>query len=92
VTSQVCLEQLTKVKLYGTLATTVPLYNISTLCNRNEILKNIYHFSESLKGMQRIEERHAAREPQFGHPWCITNGCVNFKQVKDMHLGEQLLS
>jgi len=29
------LERLAKVMLFGTLATTVPLYNISTLCNRN---------------------------------------------------------
>jgi len=28
------LERLAKAKLYGTLATTAPLYNISTLCNK----------------------------------------------------------
>jgi len=36
VTSQFFLERLAKVILYGTLATTVPFYNISTLCNRNK--------------------------------------------------------
>jgi len=58
--------------LYGTLATTVPFYNISTICNRNK--KQIYKFSASSKSrMQRFEEPHAAREPQFafGHP-CST--------------------
>jgi len=33
------LERLVKVILFGTLATTVPLHNISTLCNRNEKYK-----------------------------------------------------
>jgi len=30
------LERLAKVILHGTLVTTVPLNNISTLCNRNK--------------------------------------------------------
>jgi len=41
------LERLPKVILYGTLATTEPFYNISTLCNRNK--KQIDNFSESSK-------------------------------------------
>jgi len=57
------LERLTKLILYGTLATIAPLYNISTLCNRNK--KQTYNFREKLK------EPHVAREPRFGHPWRI---------------------
>jgi len=42
------------------LANTVPLYNISTLCNKNK--KQICNFSETSKScIQRFEE------PQFGH-------------------------
>ena len=34
----------------------------------------MYDFSESTKsGMQRFEEPHAARVPQFGPPWFITS-------------------
>jgi len=33
-----------------------------------------YNFSESTKSrMQRLEEQHASREPQFGHPSNITS-------------------
>jgi len=33
----------------------------------------MYNFSESSKSrMQRFEEPHAAREPQFGHPSSMT--------------------
>jgi len=35
-TSSFFLERLAKVILYGTLATTVPFYNISALCKRNK--------------------------------------------------------
>jgi len=60
-------------KLYGTLATTAPLYSISTLCNGNK--KQIYNFLESSKSrMQRFEVPHVAVEPQFGHPWYMANG------------------
>ena len=47
VTSYFLLERLENVILYGTLATTVPFYKTSTLCNRNKI--QIYNISESSK-------------------------------------------
>jgi len=49
VTSQYFLERLAKVILYGTLANTVPFYNISTLWNENnkEQLYNILESSNS---------------------------------------------
>jgi len=32
----------------------------------------MYNFLESSKSrMQRFEELHAVREPQFGHPWLM---------------------
>jgi len=68
VTSQFFLEQLAKVLLCGTRAATVPFYNISTLFNRNK-KKQMYKFSDRSKSrMQRFEEPHAARKPQFGRP------------------------
>ena len=79
VTSLFLLERLAKVTLYGTLATAVPFYNISILCNRNKTKEQIYNFSESSKSrMKRLEEfhekMHAAREQQFGHSWDTVNG------------------
>ena len=59
VTSLFLLERLAKVTLYGTLATAVPFYNISILCNRNKTKEQIYNFSESSKSrMKRFEEFH----------------------------------
>jgi len=38
----------------------------------------MYNFSENSKGrMQRFEELHAAREPQFGHPCNTTTYAQN---------------
>jgi len=36
VTPYIFLKRLAKIILYGTLATTIPFYNTSTLCNRNK--------------------------------------------------------
>jgi len=46
------LERLAEVILYRTLATKAPLYNISTLCNRNK--KQINRFSESSKAACKV--------------------------------------
>jgi len=62
-------QRLTKVILYGTLATTEPFYNISTLCKEIKNKKQMCNFSQSSKRrMQSLEEPLATHEPQFGHP------------------------
>jgi len=33
--------------------------------------------------MQRFEEPHAAREPQFGHPWHITLAAIRNDLLND---------
>jgi len=54
------LERLAKVILYGTLATTVPFNNISTLCSRNK--KQIYNFSEAQRAAAWPPLLHAIAE------------------------------
>jgi len=57
------LEQLAKVLPYGTLATTVPFYNISTLAIEIKNKEQIYNFSKSSKSrMNRFKELHATRK------------------------------
>jgi len=52
---------LANVILYGSLATTLPFHNFSTLCKRNK--KQVDNLLESSKSrMQRLEE------PRFDHP------------------------
>jgi len=57
VTSSFFLERFAKVILHGTLATTVRLYNISTLCNRNK-RTNVSFFG-------KLEEPHAVTTPDL---------------------------
>jgi len=63
------LELLGKVLLYDTL---VAQHHFTIFLHFSVEMKNkkqIYKFSESSNSrMQRFEESHAAREPQFGHP------------------------
>jgi len=48
--------------LYGTLATTAPFYNISTLCNRNKKWKTNTYFRESSKS-------RSLATPAIRHDW-----------------------